>query len=298
MKIVGITMVTNPDYRQDPWRESIAQMLMLVDQVVVVCGRSEDVAQVKDHFVLVDEMVEAFYLHWPQPDWSYDELPYHLNAGLAVARKYDPDWIVKFDIDNLIHEDDHATLKAQLTQAAAQNKALASVEKYQFHHALRCYEKGKMPIFINAKHSKQVVYGRASETYTDLCQPIIVEGNIGTTRVPMGPLVPESLIFKTSAHVWNYDYTFKTEDRSRELLYFFDRSHAKFWGEGYGHKSLDDITPESAFDDFIKAVTGHMSKSTKLFMPQKHPKKIQRKLESISNDPQYFGYGLWGKVKL
>src|SRR3990167_6540573 len=86
-QLIGLTMITDPDARQDPWRESIAQALEIFDRVVVVCGADTDAIMVINQFPGHD--IACPLLHWPQPEWSYEELPRHLNAGLAVARGYE-----------------------------------------------------------------------------------------------------------------------------------------------------------------------------------------------------------------
>lgn len=291
-------MVTNPDYRQDPWRESIAQMLDVFDHVVVVCGRKQDCFDLDEEFPNLSD-VTPVYLEWPQPEWSYEELPRHLNAGLERCREAKADWVVKLDIDNFIHEKDKTQLRQALAIQRAQDRMAASLEKYQFYIPGRCYEKGKMPIALNMKYP--ICYGQDNTRYTDLCQPIIPSEDVvkpkgGVYTIPVGSPIPEKKIGRTGCHVWNYDYTFKTEDRARELLYHFDRSHAKFWGQGYTSKQLQEITAESAMNDFIGLTTGRMRKMVKIMAPDSHPRQIKNRIKNIK--PEEFGHSLWGKIKI
>src|SRR3990172_8644185 len=127
MKIGAFTMITNPDYRQDPWRESIGQMLDLFDQVVVVCGKKEDVEITRAEFPNAGSRLHLGYMEWPQPEWGYEELPKHLNRGLDAMRTLGCDWAMKFDIDTVVHENDIGTLREGIKRADRAGAWLASV---------------------------------------------------------------------------------------------------------------------------------------------------------------------------
>lgn len=296
MKIIGLTLVTNPDYRQDPWRESIRQMLNFADLVVVICGRAEDVVQLKNEF---NEKVEAHYMDWPQPEWDYSELPRHLNFGLEVCRQYKPDWIIKFDIDCFFHEKNRREFLRQLAAARAHNAILGQVEKLQFTLCDQAYEKGKMPMLLNLNCGIQLCFGWNRDKDTDLCQPIVPDGqfmkgqNPAGYEVPTGTSVPERRIFKIGGmHVWNYDYTFKTKDRAKELLYYFDKAHAKYFGFGYSKKKDADITAEQALDDFIKLQQSRRQQPQRTILSGDHPLEIRKKIIQIK--PACYGFNCWG----
>ena len=294
MKIVALTMITNPTYRQDPWEESIHQMLEVTDHVVVVCGRRKDIQQIEA--VFDRKSVTTLYLEWPQPEWSYEELPKHLNFGLEHCKNIDADWVIKFDIDHFVHEKDAQKLWNRLAFLYGHRKMAGRFEKYQFHRATKCYEKGKVPLAINVRHYPEICYGKANGEYTDLCQPVTRTGDsirwLGKQiEIPVGDKIPERKMAGMGVHVWNYDYTFKTMERSKELIYHFDRSHAKFWRYGYGGRPLDDITPESAWNEFIKMLVPRAGKANKHVAWFDHPKHIQNRIKNIR--PEEMGYNLW-----
>lgn len=294
MKIVALTMVTNPDLRQDPWQESISQMLDVFDEVVVVCGNNTTMMQVGECFKTVKL---APVLDWPQPEWSYEELPKHLNLGLKEARDWGADWIVKLDIDTFVHENDALQMRAKLTEFKARHLPLATFEKYQFFKVDRCYEKGQMPLALNTEFD--IVYGQDETRYTDLCQPIIPSGRMirkepTGTDIPKGLRIPDKKIGRTGCHVWNYDYSFKTKKCATELLYHFDRSHAKWWQQGYTGRKLEEITPETALEDYLALVRGRMTKMVKKVEWDKHPAHIRLRVRDIRTDE--FGHSLWGLV--
>ncbi len=302
MKIVGLTMMTNPTYRQDPWRENIRQMLEVMDEVVVVCGAQNDLTLIQQ-FVDADSRVQFHYLEWPQPEWRYDELPKHLNFGLQKAKDLLADWVIKLDIDTFIHEKDKDKLREVLKRCMKYDAYAVSFEKYQFFMPNRSYEKGKMPLALNMHHNT-VQYGYAGE-YTDLCQPItphsatselFIQGKMQTFNIPNGTRIPDNQIQRSGMHVFNYDYTFKTEQRAKELLYHFDRSHAKFWGNGYNGQLIEDITPESALENYLNLVRGRIKKCVHRFSTEDHPKMIQPRIRNMGADS--FGDNLWGLIEI
>lgn len=297
MKIIAFTILTDPDYRQDPWRESIRQALEVFDEVIVIHGKKEDDELLSKEFA-GQKRISWYYLDWPQPDWSYEELPRHLNLGLDKCRAYGADWAVKFDSDMLFHEKEKDKIRKALLALKYEGIMLASFEKYQFFKVDMGYEKGKLPIAVNLKFN--TCYGMDSGRYTDLCQPIVPDGktkfNKAKYEIPKGPAIDPNKIKTTGLHVWNYDYSFKTEERSKELLFHFDRSHAKFWGAGYSGRKIEDITPDSAFNDYMALVQGRIKKCSHKFKTEDHPKYIQKRIAEIK--PEEFGHSLWGKVKI
>lgn len=304
MKIVAFTMITDPEYRQDPWEEGIRQALEVFDEVVVIYGREEDGKLLFEKFGPEKPALYTTYMPWPQPEWSWEELPKHLNAALEVVRSLGADWAIKFDIDHFFHENDKRGIRDKLTQAAREVKLLATFEKYQFFKVDRAYEKGKMPFALNLKHplGGKLCYGVAKGQYTDLCQPLIeisdttsVNGKV--YKIPTGELPdPEIHRFKTGIHVWNYDYSFKTYERAKELLYYYEISHAKFWGAGQYGEKLEDLTMESGMNGFLRLANGRYKKCDKPFGWLEQPKHIREKIKNIK--PEEFGHSLWNKITI
>lgn len=306
MNIIGITIITDPDYRQDPAREAIQQALMVFDSVVVCYGRAED-KEMLEHIGSSGKLYTT-YMHWPQPEWSFEQLPMHLNAAIEKARSLDADWIVRFDADCFIHENERQALRDRLTSFKKSGVAIGTLCKYQFFKADRAYEKGNVALCLNTDFN--IKYGRASGQYTDLCQPLLnpvetmdtmhVAGLPGERKlaapIPYGPLVPVRMRAATGVHVWNFDYTFKTLDRARELLYHFDCSHAKFWGAGYSGKQLDEITPESALADYLAMSGGRVKKCVHRFSNSQYPYQIRKRISELT--PEQFGHSMWGRVAI
>lgn len=300
--IVGFTIMTDPEYRQDPYKESIKQALLVFDRVAVVCGREEDVEILSKEFyedVRIGALV-VDYLEWPQPEWSYDELPKHLNHSLKLAKEMECDWAVKFDLDNFIHEKDGSKMRSELEQLKARKIAVGRFEKYQFFKPLEGYEKGKMSLALNMDFD--FTFGVSVRDkkieYTDLCQPLLVDKDIKTINlngidISAGNAIKANQQKSTGVHVWNYDYTFKEYDRSKSLLYYFDLSHAKVWGKTYAGHDPETINPDTSMNDYLKLARSRYKKCIKKFKVEDHPKNIKERIKNIS--PDMFGHNLWLK---
>lgn len=291
-------MMTNPEYRQDPWRECILQMLEICDHVVVVYGRDKDLI-LKQQFTEQQQMRMVWeYLEWPQPRWTLVELPNHLNKALEIARLMKPDWIIKFDTDYFIHENHRKELRNKLDEGMRNDAMIVSLEKIQFYTGENCLMKGDIPICLDARYP--IYYGYDANGYTDLCQPILWDketyAKISNRKIPAGTKVPKDRIRRSGSWLWNYGYAFKTEERARELLYNFELAHADFWGFGWMKKHPDDITEDTAMLDFLRMVAGRVNRANKKIQPHHHPMHIREKLKNLT--PEQFGYNLWGKIKI
>lgn len=301
MRVIGIVTVTNPDYRQDPWRECVAQGLEVCDSMIVVCGRREDIDAILDLQQRHDARLIPLFVEWPQPRWSLHELPKHLNAGLETARTLGADWIIKFDADCFIHENEAKKLRDRLVAELNTDTEVMTVEKIQLIIPQRGAKRHKSPICIKAK--SKICYGINKDHYTDLCSPILWDQTSMFSAddkpehaIPIGVDVPESVTKSTGVHFWNYGYMFKTYDRAVELLYHFNLAHADFWGFGWYKERPADITEQETIENHLRMTAGRLEKHNKTFVIGEHPAHIRQKIKDLTKDQ--FGHSLWGKIKL
>lgn len=301
MKIGVFGMLNNPEYRQEPWRESFKQRLEQFDSVCVVCAHEPDLLMLKDMFpeAWKNGKLKAVYKYWPFPEWSYEELPKHLNAALTLAREQNCDWLVKLDIDTVIHEKDMKYLRKAIEKAEKKGKWAVSLRKLQFYMPTRFFQKAFVPFAI--KSSVPIAYGHDPHVRNDLCQPIVWDGTTKATinnkkyDIPSGTVISDKKILKSrKTKAYNYDYTFRTEDRSLELLYQIEMAHARFWGYGYSGLPIEKITKQTAMEDFLKVFKERFSKMKKMMDIVEHPKHFQESLSKLQ--PGQWGYDLWGKA--
>lgn len=300
MKITGITIFTNPDYRQDPARECVRQMLEVCDEAVIVYGWLGDQEIVEQLQREYPGRIRAEYLDWPQPEWTLEELPKHLNYALAIARYHGADWIIKFDSDSFIHEKDAADLRLALEQQLDTNVLAMMLEKANVLSPNLVLQKSDVPFCIKAK--SPIVYGQDLDHYTDLCQPILWD-NISycaasdeKLKIPAGRCIARELIKRTGIWQYNYGYSFKTYDRARELLYWFDIAHIKWWGVSWFKRSKQALSEDVSMADYLTMMRGRIKKATKRMELRDHPKHIQQRLRTL--EPEQFAYNFWGLINM
>jgi hypothetical protein len=302
MKIGAFGIMNNPEYRQEPWRESIAQRLECFDSVCLVCGHEPDIRMLADAFPEAwnNGKLKAVYKYWPFPEWSYEELPRHLNASLALAREQGCRWMVRLDIDTVVHENDMRYLRQAIEKADRKGKWAVSIRKLQFFKPGKYFKKAHVPLAINA--SKPIAYGFDMHVKTDLCQPIEWDGtstvlmNGVSYDIPSGiGVTPEKILRSRRSKLYNYDFTFRTYDRSMELLYQIEMAHARFWGEGYSGRMMDAISRESAMEDFLKVARIRYDRMNRRMAIDDHPKHFQASLRALK--PGQWGHDLWGKLE-
>lgn len=301
MKVIGITIFTNPDYRQDPARECVRQILEVCDEVVVVFGAESDRGIIRQLQNEYPDRIVAEYLEWKQPEWTMDELPKHLNRALEIARERGCDWIIKFDSDCFFHEKDRDELRKALEAQLEEPTIAMMIEKTNVITVTHVLQKSDVPFCIKA--NSPIWYGQNLNHYTDLCQPIMWDGKTmyeanddKTKTIPAGFEIPKELIKRTGVWQFNYGYMFKTYERSVELLYWFDIAHALWWGFGWHKRVITAITPETAMREFIVMMKERVERCNKKMTLIDHPKHIQPRLRSLGKE--HFGYDFWGLIEL
>lgn len=300
LKIGSFGIMNNPEYRQEPWKESIKSRLYFFDIVCIVCGNASDIEMIKREFPndIVSGKLVAIYKHWPFPEWSYEELPKHLNESLSLVKKAGCDWAVKLDIDTVFHEKDKIKFRATIRKANNLNKWVVSFLKLQFFIPTKYWVKGYLPIAINLK--KPIVYGFDVNKYTDLCQPIEYTNNHfiyndNKYDIPVGNSIEaKKIISSKKIKLFNYDFTFRTYERAVELLYQIEMAHARFWGKGYSGFKIESITRESSMKDFLDLSLDRCKKMKKTMDIMDHPVFFRKTLESLKENQ--WGFSLWNKL--
>lgn len=220
MKISIVTTITNPDKRQDRWREAINCYLDLADEVIVVDGGDESEILTINYAKWVslhdNKKLKILSLPWPQ-DWNWIELPKHLNAGLDAATG---DWVINLDIDRLMHKSDFLRLREHLE---IETKPVVNISKITVVTPFKSFEKGQIPLCVNKGDYPDVGFGLASDMDTDLCYPIkkqttYWEADFGSYELPVGKLYKGT---NSGIKFYNYDYFFKTK---KAALYQFEQS--------------------------------------------------------------------------
>lgn len=125
MKIVGFSFLRNAVKYDYPFRESLASLASLVDEIVLAVGKSED-----DTLERIRELKLPCALHVLETEWNEANrksglvLSEQTNLALAEVRRRHPRaWAFYLQGDELLHEREHARIRADLAEADATNAA-------------------------------------------------------------------------------------------------------------------------------------------------------------------------------
>ena len=188
------------------------------------------------------------------------------------------DWVIKMDIDTIIHEKDFDSLYASMK--TYKDYPALSMRKFQFFTPFRFHTKSRMGMVLNKKRFKNVKFNGGG----DGCDPTVNGIHINEKNVP-----------RVKIPFWNYDSTFKTKEVISEDRARFARAWHRTFGD-YGDRGGPD--PEVAFDALYKMVNERFSKHVFKSSISDHPIFIQSKLKSLNEN--HFGFNLFGlneKVK-
>lgn len=284
MKLGAFVNITDPQERGDCWRESLMSVAKWADVIVVVDGNKKGL----DHHKLWNEYAPQYarktmwtYMDWPKK-WSWEELPKHLNAGLDVVRQHKCDWAIRFDIDYVFPDEFGDHIKDRLSLMP--DKRVATFQKFSSVFYNRFYQKGGVQLGLNLRFP-DTVFGVA-QNYTDLCVPII---EIESGDVPKGITIPPDHIGKTGLDFFNYDYAFKTEEKTASEFLRFSMAHKRFFGKSQWGETLED-----SMHVFLQMMRGRIEKCVYDIPVEEQPSYIENRMSELG--PEEFCYNGWGKI--
>lgn len=216
-----------------------------------------------DEVVLVDDP-------WPEEfEWKF--IGEQFQKGYEQAQG---SWVMRMDLDYFLHERDKEQLRKMMIRYA--DVPALSLWKYQFIIPDRYTIKSRVVLLLNkGKYGDRIKLNAGG----DLCQPSLD-----------GKLIDPSSIPEARIPIYNYDFTWKTQDVVRKDFARFARSYAKFKGEPKW--GSDERT---SFNFFMKMMIGRFeARESKQIPISDHPKFIQEKLKTLA--PGHFGYAAWGNL--
>lgn len=288
MRISILTTVTNPEQRQDKWREAFENYFDFADQVVIVNGGEPFTAVSWSYpgteFKIVD-------LPWPY-EWNWAEYPRHLNAGLKECTG---DWVLRLDIDQFIHENDFEELRKHLEKADKLGAKIATLQKMSFTYGNKYYQKGGAQIAF--KNELGICFGKKMGQMTDLCFPIkqtgveLVKDETIDYELPVGGEdvnrlqdLPE---YRTPISYWNYDHYFKTMEFMKKDFFRMSRAWQRYFKEWKFGSNEDE-----SFEIFLEMMRMRYAKSPHTAKDSTHPKYIREAIKNIQ--VEQFGFDGWG----
>lgn len=270
------------DYWQYAWREAIESYRDFADEVVIVYGGNDDADEVlntKDTDIVVKKP-------WKY-DFSWETIAQHFNAGLEACTG---DWIMKMDIDYIIHERDMKQLRAKMEQGWNKGIPLMSFMKFTVLNQHRAYEKVHLPFIIRKDKRNEIKFGIPNDDPTSAWgYPILVNGFDEKRGLPTGRSITDSHVMSTGIRMYNYDNTFRNKKITGEHFLRFSNAREKAgfpreWGS----------TEDEALMKFCSMMWSRINKTQKCYKPLKledHPKYIRDRINNLT--PDLYGHSSW-----
>ena len=148
--------MTNPEERQDPWKEALKCYEEFADELIIT---GED---------------------WPI-EFSWEQIGKYFYEGFKKASS---DWVIRMDLDYFIHENDFQKIKNFLKEN--KNSPVISFPQYQIFTPDRYQVKTKLCNAFNKKYFPNIILNGGG----DLCQPTLngvqlLHKNFPTINVPI-----------------------------------------------------------------------------------------------------------------
>jgi len=165
MKISFNTSYTNPESRNDPWKEAMNCYHYFSDEVIVT-GEN-----------------------WPE-EFKFSLIGEIFQEGFE---KSEGDWVIHMDIDNFIHEEDRDKLFRDLKKF--NDFPAISFQKFQFFNPNKFSLKSRMLIALNKSKFPNLKLNGGG----DLCQPTLNGKSLEIEKLPKSyiPIWNYDSIFKT-----------------------------------------------------------------------------------------------------
>lgn len=278
--------VTNPETMGYPYLESIKSFASFCREVIVVDGGSTDGSLEKISQIPNVRIVQGE--RWDR-DFDWKVMGRNLQIGFSNCKG---DWVFRFDVDYIFHENYIDTLKEELVKVSLPT---VEVAKWNFVLVNELYEKGYFPWLVNKKEYPIICYGialdeenRESATYF---KPI-VRRSVGDDGLVRGEAVciERNRVHRTDVPIYTYDFTFMTKEQVIEQRHRFANALDRFKG-GPG-----DISKEVAFEEFINMMKAHhtLCQNTPKLTTEAHSAIIKDKVNNIT--PEMFGFGGFGLI--
>ena len=290
MKLSIHTTITNPDYWQYAWKESIESFLALADEVIVIYGSETDLRLLQNIDVPHGKELKWAYLEWPY-NFSWDEISRHNNLGYSLCTG---DWVMKTDCDYVFHENDIKNMRTQLDKYLEEGWLACSFMKYTVMNKDRAYQKVHLPFILNKKMLGDTVgYGPSTTENTAWGYPIHRDEFDDELGLPKGRSIDPSVVRSTGVDCWNYDNFFKDKKITGEQFLRFSHSRDK---AGFG--ATWGKTKEEALKKFCEMSASRLKKTGATYKPlslDDHPKFVRDKVKNMTEDQM--GYNNWNNFE-
>lgn len=267
MKLSIFTTYTNPMDRGDNPFPALKCYEELADEVIVIDGSNKDGETPLSNAQIV-------WSPWPQ-EFSWKLIGNQFQKGYEACTG---DVVIHADLDFLFHENDFEAIKQAAQRMLDEHEPATSFFKHQFILPDRYNLKSRLVIMVNKRDFGDRI---KFDSGGDLCQPSLDGIYISPDSVP-----------ECGLPFYNYEKLLKTKEQIADDVGRMERAYERHFGKTqYG----SDGTDEHAYKLWVKAQVGKFSKPQQIIPLSRHPKYIQKTIQSLT--PDQWGYDGHGRLE-
>jgi len=273
--ISAFCLTTNSDTWGYPYIESIKSFLPIVDELIIIDGGSTD--STIDNIKALSSKIRIVNdkdTKW-EDVWKYSRMSHNFDRGFQECKG---DVVIKFDIDNILLERHEKLLKDDLLKLKESRAYSITFNKRNVQVKNHYYLKKPKTLAVNKRLCKEnrinAHYGLDINNWGWGNEAI--ESKRFKNGIHYGNLLRLQSCMGTNVAIYNYDFIFRSEKNTKELLYRFFRAISL--QKGYtSFKDKEHIYKKYCIgrDNNDKGVHRH-----KLNI-EEHPKIIQNKLKKL-----------------
>ena len=253
MKLSSYFIVTEPEKMGFPYVESITSACAFSDEVVVVCGRKEQVSE--DKIKNISSKIRILNTDaWPV-DWHYAQMRDHLQIGLDecsgdLALKVDADHIFHIEKAQEIRESFFKYDKAHRINIGRVNFRLEPAQGFRHISSKTCFALNKT--LLKDQEIKYEIYNKYAKCSltAEEEKPTTNEAwaGAGSNQPVFSREIVEAYIVDEKLWPVNYDNTFMTREQVTEKWIRWHMAIANSRGEEPKFKLHEGQT---AWDDYV-----------------------------------------------
>jgi len=279
----AFTITTNAIKNQYPVLESVASIIPMVDEIIIVDGGSTDgtVEELRKLSPKI-KVIQTEDTKWEE-DWVYWRMGYNYGKAFDACIG---DWIMKFDPDYVF---ENYNFRGECEK---NNDAYTfDFDRLNFILIDRYFRKRKKTLAVNKRlcleNNINLRWGYDLKNM-GMCDEAIIYEKDQDNLVQGTLLHIGRKVVTTQMKVFNYSYCFRDKEAAK-------RSYTKNMKAFYAQQGKI-VSDDKIWESFNICAIDSFGKGERFEIGlEEHPKEIQDRIRNLT--PEQQGYNLWGKYK-
>jgi len=291
MKISAHVNITKPKTYNYPYLECLQSFLPVCDEIIVVNGDPDNTDGSIDDIKKLSDKIKVYDYLWNDKEWDWTNICTHHQFGFE---KCTGDWVIKLDIDYVLHENYIQPILNQL-EGFLKLKVRpfgVNVRKANILLADTVMHKSQIPFIVNKKDYPKICYGIAYDR-PDFMAAIIKEREKNGIFIGESIMNMNEMLRDIDACLLTYDFTFMDYQQVLALRKANYTAYQKYENPCWTIKEED--LEDEVMDKFRKMLLARMDKKNSIIDICDHPIYIQDKVSKLTKD--MLGYNMFGWVK-